>query len=220
MNRPELTKEKFIPNPFSSDPKDRLYKTGDLVRWLPDGNLEFIGRIDDQVKLRGFRIELGDIESALSEITGIKHSVVQAREDAGREKTLVAYVVLEAAEYAQEQEESAQAERRQYIEEIKRTLKGRLPAYMVPPVYIFLPELPLTPNGKVDKSALPAPAESDWVKAQYVAPRNEDEARLCGLWSDILKISEVGVYDDFFALGGHSLLATRLVSQIRQEFEV
>ncbi|MFA0810050.1 non-ribosomal peptide synthetase, partial [Microbulbifer epialgicus] len=220
LNRPELTKEKFIPNPFGSDPKDRLYKTGDLVRRLPDGNLEFMGRIDDQVKLRGFRIELGEIESALSEINGIKHSVVQAREDAGREKTLVAYVVLEAAAYAQEQEESARAERQQYIEEYKRTLKARLPAYMVPSVYVFLPELPLTPNGKVDKSALPAPDESDWVKAQYVAPRNDDEARLCVLWSNILKVSEVGVHDDFFALGGHSLLATRLVSQIRQEFEV
>ncbi|MEJ7807602.1 MAG: amino acid adenylation domain-containing protein, partial [Telluria sp.] len=212
LNRPELTGEKFIVNPFhdAADPasSERLYKAGDLVRWLADGNLEFLGRIDHQVKIRGFRIELGEIENALASHARVNDAVVLARDCAAGDKRLVAYVVARV-------DESEAA----LIDELRRHLAAILPDYMVPAAFVLLASLPLTPNGKVDRKALPEPDASQ-QQAAYGAPRTEAEQLLCTLWQEVLGLERVGITDNFFRLGGHSLSATRLVARINQAFEV
>ncbi len=201
--RPDLTAEKFIPHPFAGprgEPGARLYRTGDLARHLPDGRVEFLGRIDHQVKVRGFRIELGDIETALDQHLGLAQAVVVAREDQPGNKQLAAYLVV-----APGAEKPAVADLRTY-------LKEKLPEYMVPALYTFLDAMPLTPNGKVDRRALPAPDRSTAAR-EYVAPRDEKETFFCELWAELLSLERVGINDDFFELGGDSLLVIRVVTK-------
>ncbi len=206
LNRPELTAEKFIPNPFSSESNVRLYKTGDVGRYLPDGNIEFLGRIDAQVKVRGFRIELGEIEAVLGQHPAVRHAVIAVQEDAN-DKRLVAFV---------QPEEKRRAE----TSELRIFLKSKLPEYMLPSAFVMLDRLPLTRNGKVDRRALPAPDQSRLDKSNYVAPRNPVEELLAEIWADVLKRETVGIEDNFFDLGGHSLLATRLISRVRDAFRL
>ncbi len=199
-NRPDLTAEKFVPNPFG-EAGSRLYRTGDLVRWLPEGAIEFLGRIDQQVKVRGFRIEPGEIEAALLAHSGVSAAVVQVWEPSPGDRRLAAWVVGET-------------------DGLRAFLEERLPSYMVPAAFVSLPALPLTPNGKVDRKALPAPVAADFGGEGFVAPRTPEEEILAGIWRDLLGVGDVGVYDDFFELGGHSLLATRLASRLRTAFGV
>ncbi|BDI19846.1 hypothetical protein ANSO36C_56480 [Nostoc cf. commune SO-36] len=207
LNRSELTQEKFIPNPFEEVEGSKLYKTGDLGRYLPDGNIEYLGRIDNQVKIRGFRIELGEIEALLNQNSDVQASCVIAREDIPTEKRLVAYV----APY----QHCTLA-----ISELRHYLKAKLPPYMMPQAFVILESMPLTPNGKVDRRALPAPDLHHQLKDKYVAPRTPVEELLAQIWATVLKIEQVGIYDNFFELGGHSLLATQLISRIRSNFQV
>ncbi len=209
LNRPDLTAEKFIPNPFSDAPGSRLYRTGDLCRWLPDGNLEFFGRVDHQVKIRGYRIELGEIESSLRAHNQIREAVVVAREDQPGEKRMVAYVVP-AAEGGTTVSAAA----------LREHLRAGLPTYMVPSAFVFLEALPLTPNGKLDRKALPAPDGHVELDGPYVPPRNPVEEQLCAIWQEVLRLERVGVHDNFFELGGHSLLATQVISRVRGAFQV
>jgi amino acid adenylation domain-containing protein len=208
LNRPGLTAEKFISNPFSDEPGARLYKTGDLCRYLPDGNIEFLGRIDNQVKIRGFRIELGEIEAALTQHSAVRASVVVVREDEPGSKRLVAYVV-------------PQPEQALTITELRRFLKDKLPEYMMPSAFMILEALPLTPNGKVNRQALPAPelARPELEKS-FAEPRTPIEEVLAAIWIDILRLEQVGIHDNFFELGGHSLLATQVISRLRKVFQV
>ena len=203
LNRPELTAEKFIPNPFGA-PEARLYKTGDLARYLPDGNIEFIGRIDSQVKIRGFRIELGEIEAALGQHPDIAQAVVVAREDAPGEKRLVAYFVSN-----QKQAPSSS--------ELRAFLATKLPEYMVPWAFVTLKSLPLTPNGKVDRRSLPEP---DSAKAKlegtFAEPRTPAEETIAQIWGQMLEVEKVGIYDNFFELGGDSISSIRIVAKINQ----
>jgi surfactin family lipopeptide synthetase A len=206
LKRPELTAEKFITHPLNPDPQARLYKTGDLVRYLPNGNIEFLGRIDHQVKIRGFRIELGEIEAVLRQHPGINETVVVAREDIPGDKRIVGYIV------------SAQAVA-PTAAELRLFLKEKLPEYMIPAVFIGLKSMPLTPNGKVDRRGLPAPEGLDLAPAgEFVAPRDEVESKLVKIWEDVLNVRPIGVRHDFFELGGHSLLAARLMSLIGRQF--
>ncbi len=199
--RPELTAEKFIPDPFCGDPETRLYKTGDLCRWLSDGAIEYLGRIDFQVKIRGFRVELGEIESVLRSHCGVREAVVVVREEG--EKRLVGYVVLAGDPACT-------------IAELRDYLKQKLPDYMVPAAWVALATLPLTPNGKVDRKALPAPDAARSTHALgFVAPSTETEKRLASWWAEILHVERIGIHDNFFELGGHSLTATLLISRIR-----
>jgi amino acid adenylation domain-containing protein len=207
MGRPELTAEKFIPDPFSSKPGARLYRTGDLARYLSDGRLEFFGRLDHQVKVRGFRIELGEIEAALAQHEGVRDCVVLAREDNPGDVRLTAYVV--------HTREGGGADGG----ELRSHLQGKLPEYMVPAFFVFLERLPLMHNGKLDRGALPAP-EAAQAGSEYVAPRTPVEEVVAGIWSEVLRASRVGVNDNFFSLGGHSLLATQVVSRVRDAFAV
>ena len=213
LNRPELTQEKFIPDPFSNYSDSRLYKTGDLARYLPDGNIEYLGRIDNQVKIRGFRIELGEIETILSQHSAVKTAIVIAREDETEQKRLVAYIVPQTEGISTPQEQSLLA-----VTELRQFLKAQLPEYMVPSAFVILESLPLTSNGKVDRRALPAPDFQS--EEQYVAPRNPIEEILASIWVKVLKVEQVGIHDNFFELGGHSLLATQLISRIRKAFKV
>jgi amino acid adenylation domain-containing protein len=208
FNRPELTAEQFVPNPFSEEPGARLYKTGDLARYLPDGNIEFLGRVDHQVKIRGFRIELGEIEAALDQHPAVREAVVLAREDTPGEKRLVAYVV-------------AEQEPLPTTTDLRSFLKEKLPEHMVPALFVLLDAMPLMPNGKVDRRALPAPDRTrPEVGKAFVAPRTPTEELLSEIWAQVLDIERVGIYDNFFDLGGHSLLATQVVSRIREAFQV
>ncbi|HYU33714.1 MAG TPA: amino acid adenylation domain-containing protein [Thermoanaerobaculia bacterium] len=201
-NRPALTAERFVANPFSRAAGARMYRTGDLARWRGDGALEYLGRVDDQVKIRGFRIELGEVEAQLRSQESVRDAVVVAREDRLGEKRLVAYVV------GREGSPPEAARLREHM-------ASKLPEYMVPPVFVALEALPLTVNGKVDRRALPAPDAGDFQRGGYVAPRTELERRLCEIWEELLGVGQVGIADSFFDLGGHSLLATRVVSQVR-----
>jgi aspartate racemase len=219
LNQPELTVEKFIPNPFNnskfknSSQSNRLYKTGDLARYLPDGNIEFLGRIDQQVKIRGFRIEPGEIEAALNQHKSVREAIVVAREDisgdspkSSQDKHLVAYVVTH--------QEPAPT-----TSELRNFLIKLLPNYMVPSIFVMLDALPLTPNGKVDRPALPAPdQERPDLERAFVAPRDTVELQLTQMWTEILGIHPIGVTDNFFDLGGHSLNAMRLFTQIKKIF--
>jgi amino acid adenylation domain-containing protein len=200
LGRPDLTAERFIPDPWSAEPGARLYRTGDRVLFRPDGELEFLGRLDHQVKVRGFRIELGEIETALLARPGVRDAVVVAREDIPGDRRLVAYVVGEAT-----------------APELKRALGERLPEYMVPSSFVFLESLPQTPNGKVDRKALPAPERRE---EGYAAPRTPVEELLAGIWSEVLGLERVGREDHFFERGGHSLLAVQVVSRVREVFGV
>jgi acyl-CoA synthetase (AMP-forming)/AMP-acid ligase II/acyl carrier protein len=203
LNRPELTAEKFIPNPFSKQPGERLYRTGDLCRYLPGGEIEFIGREDQQVKLRGYRIELGEIEKALAGHRRVKEAVVEARKDKSGEKRLVAYIVSDGAGIER-------GELRSYLAE-------RLPEYMSPSAYVEMDELPVTANGKIDRKRLPEP-EAD--ESRYVEPASEVERAVAEIWAEALGLERVGVEDDFFELGGHSLMAARVISRVRDRFRV
>jgi surfactin family lipopeptide synthetase A len=198
LNRPELTAEKFVADPFTSEPGARLYKTGDLARWLPDGQIEFIGRTDHQVKIRGFRVELGEIEAALMQHPEVSDAVMIVREESG-DKRLVAYVVR------QQGAASGAADLRSF-------LKTKLPEYMVPASVVLLQAMPMTPNGKVDRRALPAPEPGPVAALSVaVAPRDELESQLARIWEEVLKFQPISVNQNFFELGGHSLLAVRLM---------
>jgi acyl carrier protein len=205
LNRPELTAERFIYHSFDGEPVQRLYRTGDLARYLPDGNIEFLGRTDNQVKIRGYRIELGEIEAVLAQDRRVRESIVIAGEDSGGDKRLVAYIVPR---------ESAPT-----TNELRAHLKAKLPDYMVPSALVFLEALPLTPNGKVDHSALPSP-DRDVADAKqvYVAPGNASEQAIADIWVEILGVKRIGVHDNFFDLGGHSLKATQVVSRLCKMF--
>ncbi|MEQ8464528.1 non-ribosomal peptide synthetase [Coleofasciculus sp. E1-EBD-02] len=203
LNRDELTTQRFISSPFNNS---TLYKTGDLARYLPNGELEYLGRIDNQVKIRGFRIELGEIEALLTQHPDVWESVVVVREDEPGDKRLVAYAV-------------PQSESSPTIQQLRQFLETKLPAYMVPNAFVILESLPLTDNGKVNRRALPQPDLSD-REHQYVAPRTPTEEMLAQIWGQVLKVEKVGINDNFFELGGHSLLATQLVSRIRNSFQV
>ena len=206
FERDALTAEKFVHDPFSSVPAARMYRTGDLARHKQDGNVEFLGRIDHQVKVRGFRIELGEIEAVLEQYNGLNQAVVIAREDSHGDKRLVAYVVPSAPNSV------TSAALREHAQK-------QLPDYMVPSAFVRMPKLPLTPNGKVDRKALPAPNVSDFATAfDYIAPRDETERKLVRLWEDVLGISPIGVTASFFDLGGRSVLAARLFTKILQTF--
>jgi amino acid adenylation domain-containing protein len=206
LNRPALTAEKFIPEPFSCWPGARLYRTGDAARFRPDGTIEFLGRVDQQVKLRGFRIELGEIEGVLEEHDSVGSAAVVVRGDATGEKVLAAYVAASGWP-----EPSAG--------ELRAFLKGRLPAYMIPQAFVMLEALPLTPSGKVDRLALPAPGpEARGADEDCAPPRNPVEEVLAGIFAQVLNVERVGVNDNFFELGGHSLLATQLISQLQDIF--
>lgn len=206
LNRPELTADRFVPDPHSGEPGARLYRTGDLVRWRPDGTIEFIGRIDQQVKVRGFRIELGEIEAALAEHPGVQASVVAVREVGPGEKQLVGYVVPRVGPVPD-------------VAGLRAHLRDRVPEYMVPARWVTLDALPLTASKKVDRKALPAPSAPDGERA-LTAPRDETEAALAAIWAEVLDVERVGAHDNFFELGGHSLLATRVLARIRAAFAV
>ncbi|HUK89081.1 MAG TPA: amino acid adenylation domain-containing protein, partial [Blastocatellia bacterium] len=203
-NRPALTAERFVPDPFSAKPGLRLYRTGDLVRTRPNSDVQFLGRFDNQVKVRGFRIELGEIESALSGYCGLRESVVTACIDEDGDKTLVAYLVMDSGIAAN-------------TSELRGYLKDRLPEYMVPSSYVVLEQFPLTANGKINRQALPKPNRLRNVIDGELAPaRTPVEEVIRGIWADVLKLDELGIHDNFFELGGHSLLATQVVSRIRK----
>lgn len=202
LNHPELTADKLIPNPFSELPGERLYSTGDIVRHTQDGSIEFIGRIDHQVKMRGFRIELGEIEALLKEYPGLWEAVVIVRTLAADQKQIVAYVVCEHQSPAT-------------VDELRQFLKQKLPDYMIPAAFVMLDSLPLTPNGKVDRKALPAPEVQRQESSNYVAPASEIEQAIASVWKAVLQIDQIDVHDNFFDLGGHSLLLIRVESQLR-----
>ena len=207
LNRPDLTAERFLPHPFSAEPGERLYRTGDWVRARPNGVLEFLGRIDDQLKLHGLRIEPGEIETILARHPAVQECAVVVWKDASGEKRLVAYLVQETG-----QAEPTPGELRHY-------LQGQLPEPMVPAAFVVLEALPLTPHGKLDRRALPAP---DWTRQttpnNYVAPRTPTEERLARLWAQLLRCERVGIHENFFELGGHSLLATQLIARVFETF--
>jgi amino acid adenylation domain-containing protein len=209
LRRPSLTAERFIPDPFSDQPGARLYRTGDLARYLPDGQIEFLGRLDHQVKIRGYRVELGEIETTLSQHPEVRDAVAMVREDTPAGRRLVAYVV------------PVQPESSPTTSELRRYLKQTLPDHMVPSAFVSLPALPLMPNGKVDRRALPVPGtlRPDLGEA-FVAPRTPVEKVLAGIWAEVLALEQIGIHDEFFDLGGHSLLATQIVSRVRQTFQV
>ncbi|NOJ91095.1 amino acid adenylation domain-containing protein, partial [Myxococcus xanthus] len=205
VGRPELTAERFVPSPFGEG--ERLYRTGDVVRWQGNGTLEFLGRADTQVKVRGYRIELGEVEAALAQHSGVSEAVVVAREDGSEGKRLVAYVTAE---------EGASLD----MGALRSHMKQRLPEYMVPSAYVVLESLPLTPNGKVDRKALPTPDAQGPKTAHFEAPRTATEQKLASIFAEVLNVERVSIDDDFFELGGHSLLATQLVSRVRESFQV
>lgn len=208
LGRPALTAGRFLPNPFSTVPGARLYRTGDLARYRRDGNLEYLGRMDQQVKVRGFRVELGEIEAALNRHPAVAEAVVLARQDVPGDTRLAAYIVPQAGQ------ELA-------VNEVRAFLRESLPEYMVPTFFLSLRAFPLTHNGKINRQALPAPgAASERSEEAYVAPRTALEEIIAAIWSEIVGVKRIGVHDNFFELGGHSLLAMQVISRIREEFEV
>ena len=208
LNNPEMTASKFVRNPFNEVEDELIYKSGDLIKYLPDGNLAFIERIDNQVKIRGFRIELGEVESTLCSYTGIKEAVVISRENASKEKILVAYYVTEAAAVIQP-------------ENLRDFLKSKLPDYMIPSIISKMDKIPLTVNNKVDRRAL-ASADLPMVdeNENFIVPVTEKEIRIAAIWKDVLRVDRIGIQSDFFEAGGHSLLATQLISRIKDEFNI
>jgi len=227
LNRDELTQDKFTHNPFSDDVDARLYKTGDLVRWLPDGNLQFLGRIDHQVKIRGFRIELGEIEAAITSsivtsstvtsstvanqtLTQITEAVVVAIDEP---KRVVAYIV------AADSIALSDSEKEKLVDALRTELNHKLPDYMMPSAFMVLEALPLTSNGKLDRKALPTPEVMQYQTA-YVAPRTELEITLCQIWQEVLGVEQVGMTDNFFHLGGHSLLVVKLLAELKKSLDL
>ncbi len=204
--RPDLTQERFVPNPFSKEPGSRLYRTGDLVRYLDDGNIEYLGRLDQQVKIRGHRIEIGEIEFALLQQAGLKEAVVVARQTRSGEQQLVAYLV-------------AQPDQVLTPVIVREALCQKLPEAMLPATFVFLDNLPLTPNGKLDRQALPEPSFEEKVSQLPVYPRTATEEMVAGIWQEVLGLERVGVHANFFEVGGHSLLATQVMSRIRNLFQ-
>jgi acyl carrier protein len=206
LHRPDLTAEKFLPNPFSLEPGARMYRTGDLARHQVDGNIEFKGRMDYQVKIRGFRVELGEIEATLRLHPGVRDAVLIAKEEPSFGHRLVAYWT------------TAQAER-PGVSELKEFLKGKLPEYMIPSIFMMLDELPLMPNGKINRATLPEPGrERPELGEEFVAPSSPLEKVLAGMWCKLLNIERVGTHDSFFELGGHSILVTQMISLLQEVF--
>lgn len=205
LNRPELTAQKFVADPLDHDSPYRVYRTGDLARWLPDGTIEYLGRIDHQVKIRGYRIEPGEIEAALEQCDPVTQAVVLTREDAKGNKKLCAYVTCRGAFDKQA---------------LRDQLKNKLPEYMLPGAIVALEAFPLTPNGKADRRQLPEPDAAQLTGTAYTAPRSDNEKRLATIWQEVLGVERVGMHDNFFDLGGHSLLATRVLSAVQREFAV
>jgi thioesterase domain-containing protein/acyl carrier protein len=203
LNQPELTAEKFIPHPFA---QGKLYKTGDLARYLPDGNIEYLGRIDNQVKLRGFRIELGEIQTVLETHPNVEQAVVIMREDTLHNQRLVAYVMRKDTLLTSQ--------------ELHRFLQQKLPVYMIPSAFVLLSDFPLNPNGKIDVHKLPIPDETSLVESPYLAPRNSTETILVSLWQQLLQAGKIGVNDNFFELGGHSLQAMNLMALIYEKMAI
>jgi bacitracin synthase 1 len=199
LNREELTAQKFVPNPFEAG--NRMFKTGDLARWMPDGNVEYCGRVDHQVKIRGNRIELGEVEDQILKHEAVRDVVVTAVEE-GEDRYLCAYYTL--------QRDLKTSALREYLLE-------KLPDYMVPSFFVELEELPLTPNGKVDRKALPEPKKNIQTGSVYLEPRNDLERKLAAIWKDILNVERVGVYDTFFELGGHSISMIQAIARIGKE---
>jgi amino acid adenylation domain-containing protein len=212
LNRPELTAEKFIPNPFHKErlAQNFLYKTGDLARFRPDGILEFLGRIDDQIKLHGFRIELGEIEATIRQHSEVRETVVLLREDEPGVQRLVAYIVLQAEN---------DREKTLSVENLRDFVRQKLPEYMVPANFVFLKALPLTSNGKIDRKSLPIPERlQPELRGDFVPPQNEVESTIASIWQELLHVEKVGIYDNFFDIGGHSLLLIQLHSKLRESF--
>jgi amino acid adenylation domain-containing protein len=207
LGRPDLTAQQFVCDPFSHQPGARMYRTGDVARYLPDGNIDFLGRLDQQVKIRGFRIELGEIETILSQHAAVRDAVVAARESAAGDRRLVGYVVPESG---REPEPS----------ELRGFLREKLPPYMVPSAFVWLETLPLTPSGKVDRAALPMPETAGVPRGAFVAPSTPVQDVLAGVWVQVLGVERVGIHDNFFDLGGHSLLATQVISRIQDLLKV
>jgi acyl-coenzyme A synthetase/AMP-(fatty) acid ligase/acyl carrier protein len=226
LNRPELTAEKFIPNILNpllpvgairvgaireTPLRDgKLYKTGDKARYLPNGNIEFLGRVDNQVKLRGFRIELGEVETALNRHPLIKENIVVLREDNPGDKRLVAYIVLQCQ----------QSDNSSLKLQLRNFLREKLPEYSIPSAFVFIDKLPISANGKIDRKSLPIPTETFDLTNSYTPPTNAIEEILAGIWAKILHLQRVGIHDNFFDLGGHSLLATQVISRIREAFAI
>jgi acyl-coenzyme A synthetase/AMP-(fatty) acid ligase/acyl carrier protein len=212
LGRPDLTAERFLPNPLSAEPGARLYRVGDVARFLPDGTIDYLGRADHQVKVRGHRVEPGEIEATLMKHASLQAAAVVLREFNEQDNRLVAYIVpVTDRDLADDDLERT----------LREHLKRRLPEYMVPAAFVQLEALPLTPNGKIDRRALPAPdMGSPKFAADFVAARTPAEELIASIWSQVLGIERVSVFDNFFELGGHSLLATRLLAQLAQAFQV
>lgn len=208
LKRPELNAEKFIPNPFSDQSDARLYRTGDLARYLPNGDIEFYGRIDHQVKVRGYRIELGEIEHVLNEHPDVNQTVVIVREDEPQDQRIVAYYV-------------AKPDRQPLLDDLRHHLRASLPDYMIPTAFVLLDTFPLLPNGKIDRRSLPVPDRSHQnITESYVPPRTSVERTITSVWEDVLRIDQIGIHDDFFELGGHSLLVMQVISRINEELDI
>jgi amino acid adenylation domain-containing protein len=205
VGQEELTAERFVTDPFEAVAGGRMYSTGDLARWLPDGTIEFLGRADEQVKIRGFRVEPAEIEEALRRLPAVREAAVVAREEASGDKRLVGYVVSDGSVSS---------------EQLRAHVAEWVPDFMVPSAFALLDELPRTPSGKIDRLALPEPEAAAASAEEFVAPRTPMEEKVAAIWADVLNVQQVGIHDDFFALGGHSLLATQIVAQIRTDFSV
>ncbi|MGV9328273.1 phosphopantetheine-binding protein, partial [Streptosporangium sandarakinum] len=205
LGRPDLTAERFVACPHGR-PGERMYRTGDLVRWLPNGDLDYLGRVDDQVKIRGIRIELGEINAVLGRHPELRQAVTVVREDQPGDKRLAAYLVPRVAGAGREGE---------LADLVRRFAEDNLPAYMVPAAFVVMDALPLNHSGKVDRRALPAPVWQESAAVAFVPPRTDAEHLVADVWTDVLGNARVGVHDDFFALGGNSLLAIRVAARIR-----
>lgn len=219
--RPDLTAERFVPNPFAERPGERMYRTGDLVRHLPNGHIQFIGRIDQQVKIRGYRIETGEIEHVLLQLDGVRDAVVTIREDVPGDKRLVAYLVPERRFAQDDSKEGDRQEVRLDAAEIRKHLKSILPDYMLPSAFVEIERLPLNANGKLDRAELPAPSASNRANdAGYAAPETEEEMRIAAVWQEVLGLERVGIDDEFFDLGGDSFKAIKVVRKMGNSFSV
>jgi len=219
LNRPELTADRFILNPFSDEPSSRLYKTGDLARYLSDGNIEFLGRSDQQVKIRGFRIELGEIEAAIGQHPAVREAIALVREDNPGDKRLVAYIVANSE--LRGGHGDTDPTHSEFINHLRVFLKQKLPQYMIPSAFVLLEAMPLTPNGKIDRRSLRAPdINRAEFESNFTEPRTPDEQLIAEIWAEVLGLERVGIHDNFFELGGHSLLATQAISRLREAFQI
>jgi acyl-coenzyme A synthetase/AMP-(fatty) acid ligase/acyl carrier protein len=206
--RPDVTAQQFVPHPYSTLPGARMYRTGDVARYRPDGRLEWVARMDHQIKLRGYRIELGEIEALLRQQVSVQEAVVLIRDDGGEDGRLIAYVSMEAGHPFDQIG-------------VRESLQKIVPGYMLPSVFVGVEAFPLTPNGKIDRKALPAPDGADFTQGMtYVAPRTVLEELLVEVWQEVLKVDRIGIHDNFFELGGHSLLATRVIARLRNVLDL